>query len=330
MKEILDMLPQHIEHSTIQLNDRLQNLEEIRLRINKPIEYVFHHHSEFLEHLTFSEQDAKEFLGKISQHSVYRMEEELRNGFITIKGGHRIGIAGKVTLSDGQVQAITQISSFNIRVAKEHIGSASKVMNHIYNHKNKQIHNTMIIGAPKSGKTTILRDLVRTISNGVNGFQPRRISLIDERSEIAASYEGIPQHDVGRKTDVMADCPKAEGMMMMIRSMSPEVIVVDEIGDEEDVNSINEAIHAGVQVICSVHGYTLDEVLKRPSLKPLFDGQVFERYIVLNYENSPGVVESVYDENFKLLTKKVRGNRHEMDRGHSDTVHVHVGRTRYR
>ncbi|WP_277673434.1 stage III sporulation protein AA [Piscibacillus halophilus] len=331
MKEILDMLPAAIEHMLLQLNPRHKDqLEEIRLRIHKPIEFVFHHKTEFNDRYIFNEQDAKEFLGKISQHSVYRMEEEFRNGYITIRGGHRIGIAGKVSLSNGQVQAITHISSFNIRVAKEHKGSAKHIMPNIYDPNTNKICNTVIIGAPKSGKTTLLRDMVRSISDGLYGNNGHRVSLIDERSEIAAPFQGIPQHEVGMRTDIMADCPKAEGMMMMIRSMSPEVLVVDEIGDDRDVRSIKEAVLAGVQVICSIHGYSLDEIRKRPSLQPLFQDKVFERYILLNHQGEPGQVEGVYKKDFEILTKSLRGNRNEVDRSYSDTVHVHVGRNRYR
>ncbi|GEL77360.1 stage III sporulation protein AA [Tenuibacillus multivorans] len=330
MKEILEVLPNHIEHDILTITSSLEDLEEIRLRINKSVELVFHSHSYFLDKHFFTEQDAKEFLGKISQHSVYRMEEELRNGYITIHGGHRIGISGKVTLTNGQVKAITHISSFNIRVAKEHKGTAKAIIPYVYNKQSEKMFNTMMIGAPKSGKTTLLRDLIRSISDGLYGIKSARVSLIDERSEIAAPFEGVPQHDVGRRTDVMADCPKAEGMMMMIRSMSPEVLVVDEIGDEKDVKSLKEAVHAGVQVICSIHGYSLEEIRKRPSLAPLFQDHVFQRYILLDHLQSPGKIERVYGETFDSLTNNIRGNRYEMDRSHSDTVHVHVGRNRYR
>nr|WP_054752924.1 hypothetical protein [Piscibacillus salipiscarius] len=212
MNEILNMLPVELKQIITQYDDfKLKKLEEIRLRINKPIEFVFHNHTDFNKQFIFTENEAKEFLGKISQHSVYRMEEELRNGYITIRGGHRIGIAGKVSLSNGKVQAITHISSFNIRVAKEHKGSGKSIISAIYNQSSRKIFNTMLIGAPKTGKTTLLRDVVRLISDGTKNQKGLRVSLIDERSEIAAPYEGVPQHDVGIRTDVMADCPKAEG-----------------------------------------------------------------------------------------------------------------------
>ncbi|TFB23832.1 stage III sporulation protein AA [Filobacillus milosensis] len=329
MKEILEKLPEHIRQAIQQVKE-LESLEEIRLRIDKPIELVFHNQSIFLNNYMFKEQEAKEFLGKISQHSVYRMEEELKNGFITIKGGHRVGIAGKVTLDNGVVKAITHISSFNIRVAKEHKGSARQVVPLIYQPSTNTVLNTMIIGAPKSGKTTLLRDIVRSISDGLYGIKASRVSLIDERSEIAAPFQGVPQHDVGKKTDVMADCPKADGMMMMIRSMSPEVLVVDEIGDELDVKSLKEAVHAGVQIICSIHGYSLEEIQKRPSLKPLFEDHVFQRYILLDYTTSPGKINQVYGEEFNRLENNLRRNQYEVDRSHSDIVHVHVGRSRHR
>lgn len=326
MKEILSVLPQSIFLLIKPFEKEYKELEEIRLRINKPPELIFHSKSIFLNQYRFNERDSKELLGKITQHSVYRIEEELRNGYITIPGGHRVGISGKVSLASGQVKAITHISSFNIRVAREHKGVAKKILPYIYDHT---MYNCLIIGPPKSGKTTLLRDIIRSISDGLYGLKPKRVSLIDERSEIAASFQGIPQHDVGMRTDVMADCPKAEGMMMMIRSMSPEVLVVDEIGDERDVKSLMEAIHAGVQLICSIHGSHLDEIKKRPSLQKLFQEKAFQRYIVLKNGNKPGTIKSIYSEDFTLITNRKRSYTDEMDRSNTNPVHVHVGRNRY-
>ncbi|GEN45291.1 stage III sporulation protein AA [Alkalibacillus haloalkaliphilus] len=306
--------------------DQLIDLEEIRLRVGRQAQMIFHNREVICPEYTFERTDATKLLAKISEYSVYRLEEELRNGYITIQGGHRIGISGKVAVEGGQVKAVTHVSSFNIRVASERKGAAKHLLSHIAKGK---LYNTLLIGPPKSGKTTILRDIIRTLSDGTTHLKPSRVALVDERSEIAASYNGVPQHDVGKRTDVMSDCPKAEGMMMMVRSMSPEVLAVDEIGREEDVVSLLEATHTGVQVICSVHGYSIDDMKRRPNLAPLIADEVFNRYIVLSPHPKPGHVLGVFNERFEQLSTNVRGMTNEVDRSDHDSVHVHVGRNRY-
>lgn len=277
MEGILNILPDKLTPLVKQeLNKK--SLQEIRLRLNQPIEFIFEDNITYTPY-SVGKSDFSQMINLLSEHSFYRLANELKEGFITIQGGHRVGIAGEVITKNGKVHSIKHISSLNIRVARERINVAEPLIPHLYK---DQILNTLVIGPPQSGKTTYLRDIIRIISTGWRHVKAKKIALIDERSEIAASKNGIPQHNIGKRTDVMDACPKAEGMMMMIRSMSPEVIVVDEIGSKEDVFAILEAIHAGVSIICSVHGHSLDELKNRPSLQKLFKYNVFERFIILN------------------------------------------------
>jgi stage III sporulation protein AA len=231
-------------------------------------------------------QDSLRLLDQITNHSMYTMEEELRRGFITIAGGHRIGLAGRTVLSGGKVEHIRDISGFNIRIAREVCGAADPVLPQLLDFKQNSVLHTLILSPPQHGKTTLIRDLARQISNGTWGHPEARwpglkVGIVDERSEIAGSRNGVPSYDVGPRTDVMDGCPKAEGMMMMIRSMSPEVLVVDEIGRLEDAEALAEALHAGVRVIATAHGSSLDDLSSRPALSKLLQSGFFQMYVVL-------------------------------------------------
>ncbi|WP_106497172.1 stage III sporulation protein AA [Lentibacillus sp. Marseille-P4043] len=306
MEEILRLFPELIrKHVQAKIGKRWEALQEIRFRLNKPIELVFDHQTEWLTEIKPSQKDGLHVLNQISQFSLYRLEDELREGYVTIEGGHRVGLAGKVNTINGSVKAIQHIAFMNIRIAKEKIGAATTILPYLHG---ENYANTLIVGAPQTGKTTIIRDLTRLIASGWRNVPAKKVAVIDERSEIGASLKGIPQHNLGFRADVMDACPKAEGMMMMIRSMSPDVLVVDEIGSKQDVQALMEAIHAGVVVICTIHGQTLSELKKRPSLHVLFHHHVFERIVVLNKQKTPGQVNAIYDQHeHNIFSKKYMG-----------------------
>lgn len=302
MQQIIDILPEHIKVGVYHgIKTNHSSIEEIRLRLQQPVELIFQHKSEWLEEIVFKEEDSIYLLNQLSEHSLYRMEHELQEGYITIRGGHRVGLAGKVMLKNNQIVQLQRITFYNIRVAKEVLDVSTRFIPYIVSKEAYQ--NTLLIGPPNSGKTTIIRDLARLISDGNNVMDRKKVAVIDERSEIAACIDGVPQLNVGKSTDVMDACPKEKGMMMMIRSMSPDVIILDEIGKSEDVQAINEAILSGVTIVCTIHGFSYTDIIKRPSLKTLLKAGAFTRIIILYPKSYAQTEVNILDgDGEKLLT----------------------------
>ncbi|MBR2743315.1 MAG: stage III sporulation protein AA [Clostridia bacterium] len=220
-----------------------------------------------------------EFITGASVHSVL---EELRCGFITIRGGHRVGVCGKVITDGGGVLSIRDVSSLNFRIAREIKGCADAVIDEII--KDNRVRSVIVISPPSCGKTTLLRDIARQLSNGVEtlGFKGVKVGVIDERSEICAMYKGEPQNDVGVRTDVLDMCPKSIGVSIMLRSMSPDVIITDELLNEADARAVMTAHNTGVAVIASAHGESVDEIRKKPAFSRLFDEKVFSLAVTLS------------------------------------------------
>ncbi|MGG1660147.1 stage III sporulation protein AA [Brevibacillus sp. NRS-1366] len=314
MREIMAILPPTVRSILSALPSEVrEKLEEIRLRQNQPLEIRYGQQTSYVtaagqltsiskQGWVFTEEQAVKLLNQVSQHSLYALEEELKRGYITVVGGHRIGIAGKVVLDKGEVKGIRDVTSFNIRIAREKKGAAQKVLPYLF--ENGVLQSTLLISPPQCGKTTLLRDMARSISYGSEWSSSRKVGIVDERSELAGCLQGVPQRDVGPRTDVLDACPKAAGMMMLIRSMSPDVLIVDEVGRPEDGDAVWEAIHAGVAVICSAHGADVTEVAKRPMLGNLIRQGAFSRYIVLSRTKGVGTIQAIYDQSLEPLKKE--------------------------
>ena len=242
-------------------------------------------------------QDIRDTLEYMSRYSLYAFDEEVRQGYLTIPGGHRVGLAGQAVLEGQSIKTLKQISFLNVRIARQIPGCADKVLPWIY--PEGQICSALIISPPRCGKTTLLRDLIRQVSNGwkFNGLSIPGITVgvVDERSELGACCQGIPQNDLGIRTDVLDGCPKAEGMMMLIRSMAPQVVAVDEIGSRKDMEALLYASSCGCQLLATVHGSSLEDIFNKPVLRELMEMGVFSRYILLDNGGPPGQIKGIFD-----------------------------------
>lgn len=275
------------------------NLLEVRLRINQPVMMLYTHGEYILSNNTDSEyivraEDIRATLDLVSNYSLYAYEQEIKQGYITVKGGHRVGFTGQVVMEDGRIKTVKHISFLNIRVAHEVKGCGLKLLPYVID--KGRVLSSLIVSPPGCGKTTLLRDVVRLLSTGTTYLKGVNVGVVDERSELAACHMGVPQNELGLRTDVLDACPKSEGMLMLLRSMSPKVIAVDEIGSREDVEAICYVINSGCSIFATIHGASVDDIRTRPVLRKLVEERVFERYIVLDDKNGVGNIVNIFDE----------------------------------
>ena len=266
-------------------------LQEIRCRINQPLFLRYAQQQESLVAETVTMAHMQHLVSRITQGSLYAWEEEFRRGYLTLPGGHRVGLVGKGVLEHGQIRTLKQISGLNFRIARAVPGVANPLISQIYNDGN--VLNCLIVSPPGCGKTTMLRDAVRQLSNGVSsmGLKGMHVAVVDERSELAGSVAGIPQLDVGCRTDVLDGCPKSEGLRMLIRSMAPQIVAVDEIGTGEDVQALEEAAQSGVAVIATAHGQSIETLQQHPVLQSMITQKYFPLLVFLKWHNGKTLLQ---------------------------------------
>ncbi|MBE7011564.1 MAG: stage III sporulation protein AA [Ruminococcaceae bacterium] len=303
-REILGIMPENLRCLMKKaLGELWGGLEEIRLRVNKPLivgtaggNFAILKDGNISPALggayIVSESDIKRVFCSICENSVYAHEAEIRQGYITVRGGHRVGFSGKAVIRDGKIDTLKEINGINIRIAKEKIGCGSEYLKDIT--YNGRIINTLVISSPGCGKTTLLRDLTRLISN--SGI---KVSVVDERGEIGACYGSVPQNDIGFQTDIIEDAPKKEAIPLMLRSMSPQLIICDEIASESDMLSIKKCFGSGVGVIASAHAGSVEEVKSNPLIRCLLGGNGFNKIILLK-RNNESISKRISGEVFEV------------------------------
>lgn len=308
MKNILKVLSSNIR--SIVENHMMffeKNAYEIRLRINSPVNIKSLHGNYFLDidkkslnipeaYYTIKKKDIDETISCLTLNSIHAFEKEIKNGYITIEGGHRVGLSGDCIYENDTFKGFKNISSVNIRIAREFKGCSIEYLKYIIS-VTGNIYNTLIIGPPLSGKTTFIRDISANLADGVKelGFQGYDITVIDERGEISAMYNGVPQMYLGKRSDILAYCMKKEGFTMSIRALSPAIIISDELGSRDDFEIIQYALKSGVKIITTAHGYDMDDIKKNIYMKNIIENNFFDRIITLKNIHKPSSVKQIYD-----------------------------------
>ena len=298
--EILTNFNPFIRTALIKIPDKIKNnIQEICIRINSSIIIFTQNKSYFVgkngeitpedpKSLLISQNDIIETMKILCNFSIYSYQNQIKEGFITLKGGHRVGISGTAVINNNEIINISDISSINFRISREVLGCSDR----IFDKFGLNIGGTLIIGPPSSGKTTILRDIARKLSTSFEADKLIKVSIIDERREIAASYQGIPQRDIGF-SDVLSGFPKAEGIIRAIRTLSPKIIICDEIGGIEDAEAIKKSLNSGVGIIASIHAKSTDEMANSFRIKNILSSGAIKRAVLL--DSNPGKIKGMFE-----------------------------------
>ncbi len=273
-----------------------KNVREICIRTEKPVifmctnDYLFlRKDGKLTRNLNLplkiaSQRELEESLKMMCKDSVYSYTNEIKNGFLTLKGGHRVGLCGTAVMEDEKIVNVRDISTLSVRIARQMRNSADELLSSI----NNKFNGIILAGIPASGKTTILRELARKLS-----LLGEKVSVIDERNEFSGTYAGLAQNDLGF-CDILNGYPKAEGLTQAIRTLSPNVIVCDEIGTERDIQAIRQAVHAGVKLIVSMHAGSIDDFSRRKQCMDILNTEAFDVLAMMWGRTKPGVISQIY------------------------------------
>lgn len=301
-EELLKVLPKRMRGNVENAVKDFEKLQELRLRVNSPLLLYVGGKEFFLEEKNLAEvgknpfvvtkADMDEMVEYISGYSIYAFLEEVKQGFLTLPGGHRVGLAGKTVMDGEKIKTIQYISALNLRVCHEITNCADKIMPYLY--IEREPCHTLIVSPPGCGKTTLLRDCIRQFSDGNSYGKGVSVTVIDERSEIAACYQGVPQNQVGFRTDILDCCKKVTGMELAVRAMAPKILAIDELGGMEDVKAVERMIHCGCHILSTIHGENLEEVWSKPYFQTAIKEGWFQRFVVLK-KGRIGELEGIYD-----------------------------------
>lgn len=276
--EVLKYFPRKISNL---ICEKINDAEEIRVRQAKPIIIKKSDTSIVIEY-NVSSEEIIDCLQRICEYSIYSYQNQISQGFITVMGGHRIGLTGSCVFEAGKITNIKYVNSLNFRIARQVYDASKNVLPEIIN--GNTIFNTIIVSPPGYGKTTILKDIIRNLSSGINGFKAIDVGVVDERGEIAALFKGKCQNDLGIRVDVLENVSKSIGIKMLVRTMAPKVVVADEIGCKDDIDAINYTFCSGVKGIFTAHGASYSDFIKNPIMKELLELRIIEKLIFLDKE----------------------------------------------
>ncbi len=275
LRQVLQVCPQVIVRAVSYIPQReAAGIEEIRLRNGQFPSYLRNDKEKALSHERINGKDLQEVIDRASENSAYAVQDMLKNGFLTLRGGHRIGLCGRGVYRQGEIQSLRDVSSVNIRIARQIWGVADQAVNFIWTHP----RSTLILAPPGRGKTTLLRDLIRQLSERFTW----RICVVDERLEIGACVSGVPQLSLGTSTDILSGIFKAEAINMLLRSMNPQWIALDEITAAQDIEAICQASYCGVRFLATAHAASIQELRERPIYRQLLVAKVFQNIITIN------------------------------------------------